>query len=83
MVEELRFGIDDGQERTFEEIANILGVTKERVRQLEAKALFKLRCYSGATKDLRDFIHPDNRAAEDRASIVRKMEGDSKCKLPE
>lgn len=39
----LRFGIDDGRPRTLEEVAQLFGVTRERVRQLEAKALRKLR----------------------------------------
>jgi RNA polymerase primary sigma factor len=39
----LRFGLDDGQERTLEEIGNIYHITRERVRQIEAKALRKLK----------------------------------------
>jgi DNA-binding CsgD family transcriptional regulator len=39
----LRFGLDDGQERTMEEVAREFGVTRERIRQVEAKALRRLR----------------------------------------
>lgn len=41
----LRFGIDDGRERTLEQVGRIYGVTRERVRQIEAKALRKLLGY--------------------------------------
>jgi RNA polymerase primary sigma factor len=39
----LRFGLDDGTERTLEEVGGIFDVTRERIRQIEAKALRKLR----------------------------------------
>jgi len=39
----LRFGLDDGRQRTLEEVAEVYGVTRERVRQIEAAALRKLR----------------------------------------
>ena len=47
----LRFGLDDDEEHTLKEIAQILGVTPSRARQLEARALEKLR--SGPTKTIR------------------------------
>ncbi|MGB9595030.1 MAG: RNA polymerase sigma factor RpoD [Candidatus Poribacteria bacterium] len=50
----LRFGIGDGQQRTLEEIGNIFKVTRERIRQIEVKALKKLRHPSRSEK-LRDF----------------------------
>lgn len=40
---ELRYGLVDGKPRTLEEVADIFGVTRERVRQVEAKAIKKLR----------------------------------------
>jgi len=43
LVIELRFGLQDGRERTLEEIGKFLEVTRERIRQIEAKALKKLR----------------------------------------
>ena len=39
----LRFGLEDGRSRTLEEIGGQLGVTRERVRQIEARAMEKLR----------------------------------------
>jgi|GEM_PF-822967 len=39
----LRFGLEDGEERTLEEVGNLFGVTRERIRQIEIKALQKLR----------------------------------------
>ncbi len=50
----LRFGIGDGQQRTLEEVGGVFNVTRERVRQIEAKALKKLRHPSRSEK-LRDF----------------------------
>ena len=40
---ELRFGLKDGRERTLEEIGTVFGVTRERIRQIEVKAIRKLR----------------------------------------
>jgi RNA polymerase primary sigma factor len=51
----LRFGLDCGQERTLEEVGKVLGVTRERVRQLEFRALKKLR-QPGACENLRDYF---------------------------
>ena len=39
----MRFGFDDGTQRTLEEVGNVFAVTRERIRQIEAKALRKLR----------------------------------------
>jgi RNA polymerase primary sigma factor len=49
-VIELRFGLTDGHPRTLEEVARELGVTRERVRQIESKTLSKLRHASRSQK---------------------------------
>ena len=51
----LRFGLDDGQCRTLEEVGQIFGVTRERIRQVEAKALRKLR-HPSRSRKLKDFL---------------------------
>ena len=51
----LRFGLDDGKARTLEEVGREFNVTRERIRQIEAKALRKLR-HPSRSKKLRDFL---------------------------
>lgn len=53
----LRFGLDDGKARTLEEVGQVFNVTRERIRQIEAKALRKLR-HPSRSKKLRDFLGP-------------------------
>jgi RNA polymerase primary sigma factor len=57
-VVRLRFGLDDGRIRTLEEVGQIFGVTRERVRQIEMKTLAKLRQPS-VSRPLRDYFEAD------------------------
>lgn len=55
MVLRLRYGLDDGHPRTLEEVGKEFHVTRERIRQIEAKALRKLR-HPQRSKRLRDYM---------------------------
>jgi RNA polymerase primary sigma factor len=54
-VVRLRFGLDDGQMHTLEEVGKAFGVTRERIRQIEAKTLAKLR-NPARSGNLRDYL---------------------------
>ncbi len=56
----MRFGLEDGTERTLEEVGQNFGVTRERIRQIEAKALRKLR-HPGRNRPLRAFLEGTGR----------------------
>ena len=64
-VVRLRFGLDDGQIRTLEEVGTEFGVTRERIRQIESKTLAKLR-HPTRSQRLRDYL-------EERLSRVRRV----------
>jgi RNA polymerase primary sigma factor len=51
----LRFGLEDGRSRTLEEVGREFNVTRERIRQIEAKALRKLR-HPSLSKKLKDYL---------------------------
>ena len=54
-VLQLRFGLDDGRSRTLEEVGKEFNVTRERIRQIEAKALRKLR-HPSRSRKLKDYL---------------------------
>jgi RNA polymerase sigma factor (sigma-70 family) len=64
-----RFGMDDGHEQTLEQVAASLGVTRERIRQIEAKALRRLR-HPSRTYRLKSFLHSAD-ASSDAHDIAR------------
>ena len=54
-VLKLRFGLEDGRPRTLEEVGKVFSITRERIRQIEAKALRKLR-HPSRSKRLKDYL---------------------------
>ena len=58
-VIKMRFGLEDGSEHTLEEVGQRFAVTRERIRQIEAKALRKLR-HPSRSRRLKDFVEPDS-----------------------
>ena len=54
-VLKLRFGLEDGRPRTLEEVGKVFDITRERIRQIEAKALRKLR-HPSRSKKLKDYL---------------------------
>jgi len=56
-VLKLRFGLEDGRMRTLEEVGSVFNITRERIRQIEAKALRKLR-HPSRSKRLKDYLDP-------------------------
>lgn len=60
----IRYGIDDNQPRTLEETAQEFNLTRKRIRQIEAKALHKLR-HPSRSKRLRPFLEPTIILSED------------------
>jgi RNA polymerase primary sigma factor len=58
MIIKLRFGLDDGMPRSLSWIGNMMGITRERVRQIENRAIKKLQNNAEAVSRLRDFFEP-------------------------
>jgi RNA polymerase primary sigma factor len=58
-VIKMRFGLEDGSEHTLEEVGQSFAVTRERIRQIEAKALRKLR-HPSRSRRLKAFVDPDS-----------------------
>ena len=54
-IVQLRFGLEDGRSRTLEEVGKEFNVTRERIRQIEAKAIRKLR-HPSRSRKLRDYL---------------------------
>lgn len=73
----LRFGLDDGRTRTLEEVGRVFGVTRERIRQIEAKALRKLRhpSRSKQLKDLWNKAQPGRRTNRSPAFLMKLKVG--------
>ena len=64
-VLKLRFGIEDGRPRTLEEVGKEFNVTRERIRQIEAKALRKLR-HPSRSKKLKDFLNEETESNSEK-----------------
>jgi RNA polymerase primary sigma factor len=56
LILKLRYGLADGQQHTLEEVGKHLGITRERVRQLESRAMRKLKYFEKRSQKLRDFL---------------------------
>ena len=72
MVIKLRYGIEDGRERTLEEVGKVLKVTRERIRQIEVKALRKLN-HPSRQKTL-DGLVEKNKKTDDQNNKTKKKE---------
>ena len=73
----LRFGLDDGKARTLEEVGREFNVTRERIIQIEAKALRKLR-HPSRSKKLKDFLEDKYCAQARNEKCIMQNEG-RKC----
>jgi len=70
----LRFGLDDGRARTLEEVGKEFNVTRERIRQIEAKALRKLR-HPSRSKKLKDYLIDSKVPREKRDGLILLADG--------
>ncbi len=73
-VVRLRFGLTDGQPRTLDEIGQVYGVTRERIRQIESKTMSKLR-HPSRSQVLRDYLDWSARTGHDEIGPLRQTEG--------
>ena len=64
----LRFGLTDGQPRTLNQIGEVYGITRERVRQIEAKTMTKLR-HPSRSQTLRDYLVLNDAVRDDLAGV--------------
>ena len=69
-VIKMRFGVGDGSEHTLEEVGQSFAVTRERIRQIEAKALRKLR-HPSRSRKLRAFLEGTDLASRRRRTLAR------------
>ncbi|MGA2965794.1 MAG: sigma factor-like helix-turn-helix DNA-binding protein, partial [Terriglobales bacterium] len=77
-IMKMRFGLEDGSEHTLEEVGLEFAVTRERIRQIEAKALRKLRQPSRSRK-LKSFLEDVHERRRNLCTLGAQVEGDGLC----
>nr|7KUF_B Chain B, RNA polymerase sigma factor, DNA-directed RNA polymerase subunit beta chimera [Mycobacterium tuberculosis]8CWR_B Chain B, RNA polymerase sigma factor SigA,DNA-directed RNA polymerase subunit beta [Mycobacterium tuberculosis H37Rv]8CWT_B Chain B, RNA polymerase sigma factor SigA,DNA-directed RNA polymerase subunit beta [Mycobacterium tuberculosis H37Rv]8CWT_D Chain D, RNA polymerase sigma factor SigA,DNA-directed RNA polymerase subunit beta [Mycobacterium tuberculosis H37Rv]8CWT_F Ch len=74
-VVRLRFGLTDGQPRTLDEIGQVYGVTRERIRQIESKTMSKLR-HPSRSQVLRDYLDGSSGSGTPEERLLRAIFGE-------